>query len=218
LTKLGPVVAYERRGIGESAADSEPPTLARVARNLHDLLQAAQVLPPYVLVGHSWGGLYIRSYVAQFPSEVAEVAGLVFIDAWTGVQPTREEKAAVVAPEQRADVLAAPAIPPIPADTPVGVRAELEEIAKEMTNGRQARLLAPLPAVPIAVVIATPPARMRGVSGAITRLQIQQTLELVLSVPNGILVTASHVGHAVHASDPLLVANLVAHVMSHPGK
>src|SRR4051812_17791606 len=50
LIKLGPVVAYERRGTGQSAADSETPTLSRVARVLHDLLQSAQIAPPYVLV------------------------------------------------------------------------------------------------------------------------------------------------------------------------
>jgi len=214
LTKLGPVVAYERRGTGESAVDSEPPTLSRVARVLHDLLRAAQIAPPYVLVGHSWGGLYIRSFTAQFPSEVA---GLVFIDAETGAQPTREEKAAVVAPDQRAAVLAPPQLPPIPPDTPAGVRAEFAEIAKEMTtDGQQARSLPSLPSISIAVVVATPSGRMRGVSGAITRLQIQRTLDLVLSVPDGLLVTASHVGHDVHASDPVLVTRLVEHVLNHP--
>jgi pimeloyl-ACP methyl ester carboxylesterase len=214
LVRLGPVVAYERRGVGRSAADSEPPTMARVAHVLHDLLRAANIPPPYVLVGHSWGGNYIRAFTDQFPPEVA---GLVFIDAETGVGPTREEKPAVVSSGERAAVLAPPALPPIPPNTPPGVRAEFEEIAKEMINdGKEARSFGPLPAVPIAVVVATPPGRMRGTSGAITRLQIQKTLDLVLSAPNGLFVTASHVGHAVHASDPALVASLVQHVLSHP--
>ena len=48
-----------------------------IAAELHALLTAAEVPPPYVLVGHSFGGLTIRAYAASHPEDVA---GLVFVD------------------------------------------------------------------------------------------------------------------------------------------
>lgn len=168
---------------------------------------------PYVLLGHSWGGNYIRAFLDQYPTEVV---GLVFIDASTGTDPTREEKAAVVPPENRAATLAPPVLPPIPPDTPPGLRAEFEEIGKEMiSDGQESRSLRPVSGVPIAIVVATPPARMKGPSGAITRLMIQRQFELAMSVQHGLLVTAN-VDHNVHDHEPSLVAFLVQYVLNHP--
>lgn len=214
LTRNGPVIAYERRGTGLSEPDSETPTMARVARVLHALLAELRVAPPYVLVGHSWGGNYIRAFTDQFPSEVK---GLVFIDAYTGTQATRDERAAVVLPEDRAAALATPVLPSLPANTPPGIKAELEQVGLEIVNdGQEARRFRPLFGIPVAVIVATPPNRMRGSNGAVTRQGIQRDLELVLSLPNSLLVTANHVGHAVHERDPALVARLVEHVLRHP--
>lgn len=212
LARLAPVLAYERRGNGESEPDTERPTMRRVAQVLHSLLLEARVPPPYVLVGHSWGGNYIRAFLDQYPTEVV---GLAFIDAATGTDPTREEKAAVVPPEHRASTLAPPVLPPIPPDTPQGLRAEFEEIGREMvSDGQESRSLRPVSGMPIAIIVATPPGRMKGPSGAITRLMIQRQLELAMSVQHGILVTAN-VGHSVHEHEPSLVASLVQYVLTH---
>jgi pimeloyl-ACP methyl ester carboxylesterase len=216
IGKIAPVLAYERRGNGFSEADTERPTLRRVGRVLHSLLQEAKIPPPYVLVGHSWGGNYIRAFYDQFPSEVV---GMVFIDAATGVGPTRAEKAAVLPPERRAEALAPPVLPQIPASVPPGLRAELEEVGKEMvSDGAESRTLRPITGIPVAIVIATPPGRLKGDGGPIVRLGIQKDLELALAAPNGMLVTANHVGHAVHQRDPELVIGLIHHVLRHAGK
>jgi hypothetical protein len=93
-------------------------------------------------------------------------------------------------------------------------------MAREMiTDGQETRSLRPVAGIPIAAaVVATPPGRMSGASGAITRLGIHHDLELVLSSPGGVLVTANHVGHAVHEHDPGLVGGLVQHVLRQTGK
>ena len=81
LAEFTRVCTYDRAGVGTSdprpAAD-EPVTGTRIASELHALLDAIGVGPPYVLVGHSYGGLLIRAYQASYPDEVA---GMVLIDA-----------------------------------------------------------------------------------------------------------------------------------------
>lgn len=72
------VISYDRPGIGDSTPNSEPRTLDYIDKDLKALLQALNVPPPYVLIGHSLGGHIIRYYAVRHPGEVA---GLVFLDA-----------------------------------------------------------------------------------------------------------------------------------------
>ena len=108
IAKRAPVVAYDRRGIGQSQPDTERPTLRRVAASLHALLQRLGAAPPYVLVGHSWGGAFIRAFADAHPRDVA---GMVFVDA-SDIETSRPEKAAVLPEEERAKALAPPTFPP----------------------------------------------------------------------------------------------------------
>lgn len=73
------VFAYDRPGYGDSTAT--PPTPRNpcgIATELHDLLHASGIKPPYLLVGHSMGGLYQYAFSRLYPDEVA---GLVLVDA-----------------------------------------------------------------------------------------------------------------------------------------
>jgi len=72
------VCLYDRAGYGWSERGPEPRTAARIADELARLLRAAGERPPYVLVGHSFGGYVIRRYAARHPNEIH---GLVFVDA-----------------------------------------------------------------------------------------------------------------------------------------
>jgi pimeloyl-ACP methyl ester carboxylesterase len=79
------VVAYDRAGLGWS--DPGPwPTGTRTVNDLHALLETARISPPYVLVGHSVGGLHVRLYAARHPQQVA---GLVLVDSSHPDQPQR---------------------------------------------------------------------------------------------------------------------------------
>jgi pimeloyl-ACP methyl ester carboxylesterase len=77
VSEFATVVAYDCAGIGGSEADGHAPTPTHVARKLRALLTGIGMSPPYVLVGHSWGGLLIRMFAAMYPGEVA---GLVYVD------------------------------------------------------------------------------------------------------------------------------------------
>lgn len=71
------VCAYDRAGVGWSDPGPEPRDGQQIARELHTLLGKANVPEPYVLVGHSAGGLYVRVYAAQYPRDVV---GMVLVD------------------------------------------------------------------------------------------------------------------------------------------
>jgi pimeloyl-ACP methyl ester carboxylesterase len=69
------VCAYDRAGLGWSERGSEPRDAKQVTSELHALLEGADIGEgPYVLVGHSYGGLYTQTYTARYPEEVAGVA------------------------------------------------------------------------------------------------------------------------------------------------
>ena len=72
------VYAYNRPGYGNSNIISPPRSVKEVAKQLHNNLRAQNVQPPYVLVGHSAGGLYVNMFARLYPSEVD---GVIFLDA-----------------------------------------------------------------------------------------------------------------------------------------
>lgn len=72
------VCSYDRAGLGFSDPPARPSTSANMVDDLHRLLRAAHVKPPYVLVGHSLGGMNVKLYAETY---LPEVAGLVFVDA-----------------------------------------------------------------------------------------------------------------------------------------
>jgi pimeloyl-ACP methyl ester carboxylesterase len=69
--------AYDRAGFGWSEAGPLPRTAGRIADELHTLLRAAGVAPPYIFVGHSFGGLVARIFAARHRELVD---GLVLIE------------------------------------------------------------------------------------------------------------------------------------------
>lgn len=71
------VCVYDRPGRGGSEAVSTPEDASQIASDLHTLLQRGNVPGPYVLAGHSFGGLYVLTYAARYPDEVA---GMVLVD------------------------------------------------------------------------------------------------------------------------------------------
>lgn len=71
------VFSYNRPRIGESENDSLPPTTEHIVNNLRKMLLEKDFNPPYLLVSHSFGGAYIRSFASRYPGEIA---GLVFVD------------------------------------------------------------------------------------------------------------------------------------------
>jgi pimeloyl-ACP methyl ester carboxylesterase len=93
------ICSYERAGAGWSEAGPSPRTSQQISAELHTLLDNAGLPGPYVLVGHSAGGMYAQVYAGQYG---AEVAGLVLVD------PTPAQLIMRFSPEQQRVVLPDP--------------------------------------------------------------------------------------------------------------
>ena len=77
IAKQTRVCAYDRAGMGWSEPGPQPRDARQISTELHTLLTNAGIPGPYILVGHSAGGLYVRMYAAQYPEEVI---GMVLVD------------------------------------------------------------------------------------------------------------------------------------------
>lgn len=156
VAAFAPVVAYDRVGIGGTAWDGEAPTPERVVARLHALLAELEAPPPYVLVGHSWGGALIHYFAGHYPDEVA---GLVYVDA-PDLTRSRADHLAMFTEAGAADPEAAlqaflEAGQAFVAEAPPGIRAEHDVIRDQAFQREpEERGLRPVPEVPTAVLLA----------------------------------------------------------------
>ncbi len=136
IAEFARVCAYDRAGYGWSEAAPPPRTAGNIVRELRLLLQNAGIEPPYVLVGHSFGGLVVQLYAGRFPHEAA---GMVLIDS------AHPDQALRTAELERMDVLASGArilaplgIPrffmhmPVPAGSPQSRDAAAHAMEEEL--------------------------------------------------------------------------------------
>lgn len=77
ISKRTRTFSYDRSGIGLSDIVDTVRTLDHMARELNTLLEVEKIKQPYILVGHSLGGLIAREFYNQYPKKVA---GFVFVD------------------------------------------------------------------------------------------------------------------------------------------
>jgi len=78
IAKTTRVVTYDRAGLGWSDPGTKPLDAAKSARELHTALERMDIGGPYVLAGHSYGGLVVRMFTELYPNEVA---GMVLVDS-----------------------------------------------------------------------------------------------------------------------------------------
>lgn len=93
IARITQACVYDRAGFGWSEGGPLPRTAGRIADELRSLLRQAGIPPPYLLVGHSFGGLVMRLFAARHPDDVA---GLVLIE------PAIPDEWVVLSPEKRA--------------------------------------------------------------------------------------------------------------------
>jgi pimeloyl-ACP methyl ester carboxylesterase len=147
--------SYDRAGMGWSDPGLGPRTAERIVKELRALLHNAGLPPPYVLVGHSFGGFTARLYAAKYRREVA---GLVLIDVpdpreWLE-NPAQKQRAAIGARLSRYGALVARlgiarfVAHLVMAGAVDAARASVHVITAGVLRGHIDRILAPLVRVP----------------------------------------------------------------------
>ena len=119
------VCVYDRAGRGWSEPADTPQDGAQIATDLHTLLHRAGESGPYVLAGHSFGGLYVRAFAAHYPDEVA---GLVLVDATAAQEPA---KSVIPAPRAHDE----PAAGRVPVLASLAARVGLTRVAGQLDLG-----------------------------------------------------------------------------------
>lgn len=226
------VCAYDRPGtLGEVNPDLDPDgpeffpsrsdpvpqprTTRDVMADLHALLTTAQIPGPYVLVGHSAGGLSQRLYASTYPDEVV---GLVLIDStheniyrdfqnalppglWAEFEAANTDQTELLAAYPVAEQLFTTPLPDTPSLT-------------QVRDARQRGALHPMPlyvlahGIPFAAPVeGWPTATMEQIMSA-----AQQ--DIATLVPDARLVTATESGHNVHQDQPQLVIDTIAQVVT----
>ncbi len=213
LSGLTRVCSYDpaRQGgpLGRSDPAPGPRTGLDRVRDLHALLAAAHVPGPYVLVGHSNGGLFSLLYASRYPEQVA---GMVLID---GVHPDYHRRSIEVAkqfvPRELWDQVVASAcgIPPVQLD------AELMDICRAEAQTGAALGVHPLRRMPLAVITHGgehfPPGSQ---DAAQERLWQQLQDELAAMQPGSTHVIATGSGHDIQHEQPELVLAQVRRVVA----
>jgi pimeloyl-ACP methyl ester carboxylesterase len=220
VAKLGPLVAYDRSGTGKSTWDSLPPTPERIIARLRTLLKRLDVPPPYVLVGHSWGGALIRYFAGAAPKDVS---GLLYLDPTDITQSPDDEKALFAS--IGADVSALEEFYAFMersvASAPAPLQAEAAVLTTLLRRDVASRNLPTVPEVPATVSIAgqppsLPPAGLpfdaKKYGEALYQLRLQR-LRAWVRTP-GEFKIAEQSGHFVHRQQPELVIEALRRLLS----
>jgi pimeloyl-ACP methyl ester carboxylesterase len=216
------VCAYDRPGTlwtieqrGRSDPAPMPRTVVDAVADLRTLLGAAGVPGPYVLVGHSYGGLLVRLYAASYPDDVV---GLVLIDP--SHEDQNERFPAILTPEEQVayrklDEM----LPPELADD-----ADIERF-DFVASSAQMRQAAERSSLAIPLVVLThgrpysddDPAEWGGISAAgvdaLDRESQDMNRELAALSPYGRLVIAAKSGHFIQEDEPELVIASIREVV-----
>lgn len=223
IAVLTRTVAYDRAGTGASEASTSRRTVRQLATELHALLAQLAAAPPYVLVGHSYGGVIIHTFAGMFPKDVA---GLVYIDPTDFMQTEADmqsvfAKAGVKNGHGAIEAMTKQLL----AGAPPGLVAENQELARATREGFvEFRDAITPPDVPMTVFLAAradaiPPGLIfPGDADRYFQATLDQRVDhfsrLVRASANAHLVLTTNSDHFVHFSEPDVVASEIRRVVS----
>lgn len=220
LSEFAPVVGYDRPGLGQTPFDGVDPTPERVAIHARELLDTIDVGPPYVLVGHSWGGPLILYFAAAYPEEVV---GMVYIDP----QDPRISRAEILLTDDeeeigRRDAAYEEAIAALQGSDPPHPGREAESRARSEFSRRAPDSIPADPTVPTAVVLTTRTPDMTGAPYYINeeyfreyhRVRVSRFVDWAHGRPDTVVLVTTDSGHFVHLDQPELATQAVEHVLS----
>lgn len=222
VSELGPLLTYDRPGVGKSEPDNEMPTIKNVADKLLRVLDHLEMEPPYLLVGHSLGGAFVRGFAVYYPEMLA---GLVIIDPadFTETQENKRDYYDVLGwDDARIDKELA--------DIEEKRRESNENYPKSLQEEREVLkdlretdfkeiVENPLPNIPVHIITGgrfDMPERFRSKeydNEALFRSKMKHRVakwtDVIQSVDKGMLFYSADAGHFVHYDDPDLVISSI---------
>ncbi len=203
VARLTRVCAYDRAGTGSSSAAPRPHSSRQMVSELHTLLGLAGVKGPYVLVGHSLGGLNVRLFASEHPSEVA---GMVLVDATTEEQDARSWS---LMPEDAMRDFRA-----FLAEHPEGLDDETFRASMaDVRNSKRSLGDMPLIVLTHGKEGPSPPGAPPGLGDRLARAWKEMQSELPRLSTNSAQITVENAGHYIHKDAPRLVVAAVQEVV-----
>ena len=206
IAKFARVCVYDRAGLGKSDASSQKSRTSRqIVKDLHILLEKAGVRAPFVLVGHSFGGLNARLFAAGYPKEVV---GMVLVDS---VHEDQTERwLAIITPEIKKQM-----------ETGEGMRLLGAEDINLPESEKQMKALKWRTNIPLIVLARgrasynpedyPPPLRAFAPKGEELRIEMQK--DLANRSTKGKLIFAEKSGHFIQNDEPELVIKNIREVV-----
>lgn len=201
IAKTNTVFTYDRTGQGGSSSSNEPRNGSHIVEELRSLLIAQGLQPPYVLVGHSLGGLYMQLYARKYPQEVS---GLVLVDSTHPLHFANEG-----APQNRSMLSRAVVAVGMWGNT----HDEYQNIAD---TGKAVFGLPPLRAEIPAIILIAPQASPDSKDASLNR-DNELRWDFAKLYPQA-QVRDTHTGHNVHGENPQLVVKTIQEVLGKIGK
>lgn len=206
ILKMSRVVMYDRAFLGKSDDGPEPRNVGQVAEELHALLTKMKIAPPYVLVGHSMGGMTIRMFAARWPGEVA---GLVFVDG--SHEDLNAKVNALMTPEERekdANDTAA-----MLASLPKGVQLEFAVWGQNEAMMRNIKFPTNVPVVSL-VQNGPLPETAAKIEKLMRPIWLELHADWLKLMPQAKQVLANKSGHMIQFDEPNLVIQAVRDVLA----
>jgi len=216
--------AYDRAGYGWSEGGPLPRTSERIVFELNTLLRNAAIPSPFVLVGHSFGGLNVRLYASYYPEQVA---GLVLVDAAHEDQFDELAMSSDLGSMPVGGNFFLTSLPGVPQNMPPAVRSLAQEMNAEYKTHRalrgelsgfrvsaaQVKNAVVSDAIPTAVL--TRGLRMWPDTDTGNQMELawrELQADLVQNGRDTKHIIANNSGHYIHLDEPALVVNAVAWV------
>lgn len=231
ISQMARVCSYDRSGYGWSDPAPGPRTASAIADELYALLKAAEIDGPYLLVGHSFGGLCARMFATLYPQEVA---ALVLVDslnaeelarlpAWlrasllaipaleTGLGAILESTGVLRWLAERQVIASSPVVQHLPGDVQAGAKAQyyrtqtLTTAYTEQIATAQSAVLAheagSLGTLPVIALVAS--------TGADDQSQAEYEADYAGLSTNSHIVFVDNSPHYIHLAEPTAVLNAI---------
>lgn len=200
IARTHTVFTYDRAGQGASSSSNQPRSGSQIVEDLRSLLKSQHLEPPYVLVGHSLGALYMQLYARKYPQEVC---GLVLVDsthplhfAGDGAQEKRSFLSRTV--------------------MAVGLWGNASQEFKNIAaTGQEVLALPPLRSEIAAVILVAPQniALADPADAALNQRDNDLRWDFAKLYPSA-QVRETHTGHSVHHENPKLVVQAIEEVLA----